>query len=335
MNEETQKRKQAHLALSLDARVRGGNHGLEAVRLPFDAMFEVSPEALDMRTSIAHIAVSCPLMFGAMTGGTRQAKALNTHLRMLAKKHGLAMCLGSMRAALEDAEALETYGSGEVEALFSNIGASELLVYSAEQIGEMSKRMGASGVFVHLNGLQEYVQPRGNHAFSCRYDVLASFIERVGMPVLIKEVGSGLGGTCLQKLSQLPIAGVETAGRGGTSWVRLEALRRGDMRPECVSSLDALGYSTAESIVQARAASAEYTVIASGGIASPLDVVKSLALGADAAAVAQPLYQAYVEEGTCDALVEAWIDGMKLIFRSTGAANLSQLRKVCAPTLSL
>lgn len=335
MNEDTQKRKQAHLALSLDARVRGGDNGLGTVHLPFDAMFEVSPAALDMRSSVAHIDVSCPLMFGAMTGGTMQAKALNTHLRMLAQKYGLAMCLGSMRAALEDAEALETYGSGDVEALFSNIGASELLVYSAEQIGEMSKRMGASGVFVHLNGLQEYVQPRGNREFSCQYDVLASFIERVGMPVLIKEVGSGLGGMCLQKLSQLPIAGVETAGRGGTSWVRLEALRRGDMRPECVSSLDALGYSTAESVVQARAALPVHTVIASGGMASPLDVVKSLALGADAVAVAQPLYQAYAAEGSCDAFVASWIDVMKVIWRSTGASNLSQLRKVCASTLPL
>lgn len=328
---DIEKRKQEHLDLSLHPEVRGPGADFSNIQLPYDALFQISPDELDTRSTVAGIAIGFPLMFGAITGGIQASKPFNTLLRSLANRYHLAMELGSIRPVLKNPDCIETYGTGHVDALFANIGMSEITRDNVDRIAVICEKLGASGLCIHLNGLQEYVQDGGNHAFSCDIDVLSAFVEKCPIPVLIKEVGSGIGGKCAQTLAQLPIAGIETASRGGTSWIKIEALRRQKPFSDAnIRALDRLGYDIQTSIKDCRKALGyDRTVIASGGIEAPDDFVKSLMIGADCAAIAQPLYRAWHENGETGlaGFVEEFIDIAKLVWRSTGCRSLKALQQ--------
>lgn len=316
--------------MSLNPEVRGSGTGLDDVRLPYDALFSVTPAELNTQSSIAGIPIGFPLMFGAMTGGTPEAASFNSVLRNLAAKYDLAMELGSIRACLNHPELLETYGNGRVRALFANIGASEITSNNADILAKTCEKLGASGLCIHLNGLQEYVQDGGNHAFSCNPDVLASFIARFPMPVLVKEVGSGIGGKCAKTLAKLNVAGIETASLGGTSWIQIEALRRKEPLSEMtIRALNSLGYDMQTSIKDCREALGPHkTLIASGGVQRPDELIKCLYLGADCAAIAQPLYRIWQQNGTeaLERFIDEWIETSKLIWRSTGCKSIQELK---------
>ena len=329
-SQSIQNRKQAHLDTCLHPDVRHDSNGLECIQLPYDALFEVSDDKLDCTTRFGNVVLKFPLMFGAMTGGIPAATAFNTGLRRLASEYGLGMCLGSMRACLRDSDLIPTYGHGHVDGLLANIGAAEIVSnrYSVDDITRCCEKLGCSGLMIHLNGLQEFVQTEGETGFSVSFDVLNRFIQSFSLPVWIKEVGSGLGGDCLNRLSELSIAGIETACRGGTSWILIEALRRQKpISDDNIHALDQIGYSLVQSIPQARKVMQNRTVIGSGGIRNALDVIKCLYLGADLCAVAQPWYAIYHRGGldALEAAVDEWISVGRLIWRSTGAANLEQL----------
>lgn len=324
-----EERKKRHLDASLSEGIRGNGAGLENIQLPYDALFEISDEQLDTTTTMAGIRLAFPLMIGAMTGGTTHATSFNTCLRQLAARHGIALCLGSMRAYLKNPQLLETYGTGEVPALFANLGASEINTYSVDEITSACNALGCKGLFIHLNGLQEFIQDDGNAAFSVSLDDLARFCERFKKPVFIKEVGSGIGGRCAQRLATLPIAGIETAALGGTSWIKIESrLSAKPRNPQNIKALCQVGYTLEQSIRDcAKALKPHQTLIASGGISNALDIIKSLALGADLAAIAQPVYAAWHQGGddSVDFYLKDMIEIARLIWRSTGSGNLKEL----------
>lgn len=332
-------RKKEHLDLALDERsgdtgsfsTTPCGNGLDAVHLPYDALFEVSDSELDTSTQMACFPLAFPWMIGAMTGGVSFASPINTAFRALAKDFGIAICLGSMRAALEDETVIFTYGLGGGEAVFANIGWAEIERFRPENVSRICDKMGANGIFIHLNVLQEWMQPGGERQLSVRFKALKDFIDAMDRPVFLKEVGSGIGGKCAQRLCELAIAGIETAGRGGTSWIKLEALRRQPPLDDgFVASLAQLGYRTGDILPRLRRDLGDRTLIASGGIHTPIDLIKSLALGADLAATAQPIYRVYAQSGR-DGLatwMAQFIEVAKLIWRSTGAKNLYALKNI-------
>ena len=179
-------------------------------------------------------------------------------------------------------------------------------------------------------GSRAPMQEEGNHSFSCSTDTLSAFIARFPLPVLIKEVGSGIGGKCAQKIARLPIAGIETASLGGTSWIRIEAMRRNiPVSAQNVEALNDLGYDAVTAIKDCRRyLDKGQTLIASGGISNAVDLVKCLYLGADMAAIAQPLYAAWHDAGEdgIEAFVSEWIEIGKLTWRSTGCRDLKTLQ---------
>ena len=332
-DQNIQSRKREHLECCLKPRARTGKTELDSISLPYDALFEVSDDMLNTSSYLGQTRLKFPLMFSAMTGGIPSVTEFNTTLRKLASVHGLGLCLGSIKACLKDSALIPTYGTGSVDGLLANIGASELMsqAFSVDEIAGCCEKLGCSGLMIHLNGLQEFVQEEGNPHFSVSLDVLERFICEFPMPVWMKEVGSGLGGKCLKRLASLPIAGLELACRGGTSWVQVEAMRRQNpISPENIQALDSLGYSLKESIPVARQLMDKRTVIASGGISNALDLIKCLALGADLCAVAQPFYKVYHDHGVAalEGMVEEWISVGRLIWRSTGARDLIELRNI-------
>lgn len=326
-------RKREHLELALDDAVRTHDAGFDAIALPYDALFEVSDSELDAQTSLAGYRLTFPLMIGAMTGGTPHSTQINADLRALTCELGIGLCLGSIRAFLADNSCQTTYGRDLGGLVFANIGIAELSVYSAHAIEAACAALGAKGIFVHLNYLQEWIQNEGSRKSGDGFAVLEAFCRNFSLPIFIKEVGSGIGGDCAQRLAELPIAGIETAGRGGTSWVLVEAMRRHPPLPrECVDALQKVGYSTPDCIRAARRALPTRHVIGSGGIETPLDAIKALAIGADAVAIAQPILKTYAKTGRTGLThwLTNFIDTAKLIWRSVGARNLQELRsKFC------
>lgn len=326
-------RKDAHLALSLNPDLRGNGPDLSHVHLPYAAHFPIPESKLITNTKIADIPLNFPLVIASMTGGTHAASKFNSFLRSVAQKYNIGLGLGSIRACLADPSLIPTYGSGDAPWIFGNIGISEIIhqSYPVDVIRESLKKLGCSGLYIHFNVIQEWLQPEGDHDLFTDIDILSRFIDNLKLPVILKEVGSGIAGNAAKRLSHLNIRGIETASKSGTSWVKIEALRRHPpLPPDFVDALDQLGYDLQTCIRDCRIALGPRSLIASGGIDNPLSLVKSLALGADAVAIAQPVYAAYHNLGPDYA--SQWIQDImnisKLIWRSTGAHNISSLRNI-------
>lgn len=326
-------RKDAHLSRCLLPDMRGSGSTLPNIHLPYEADFPISDTALDTSTSIADRQLAFPLIIGCMTGGTHAATEFNETLRQIAGEFGIGLGLGSIRACLENAALLPTYGVTSTHWLFGNIGISEIMHerHTPDTVRATLQKLGCHGLYIHFNMIQEWLQPEGDHDLYTDLDILNRFINHLDMPVILKEVGSGIGGKCAQRLAKLNIRGIETASQNGTSWIRIEASRRSPtLDPLFTHALDQIGIPLERAICDCRQALGKRTVIASGGIEDPLTLVKCLACGADAVSIAQPIYAAYKSGGTQAA--RRWIHDLiqtsRLIWRSTGSKNISTLRQV-------
>lgn len=294
-------RKTEHLRVALDARVErpGRGNGLSAYQFDPQSLPELDLDQVDTSCIVLGKRLSAPLLVGAMTGGTAQAGAVNRVLATAAELCGVGFCLGSQRAMLDLAgDHVRSFAMREVAPktlLLGNIGAIQLRDHlSGKDLERLALAVGADGMMVHLNPLQEAIQPEGDRDWRGVYDALGDVAASCGLPVLVKEVGAGLSATSLNRLKLLGIAGVETAGVGGTSWSYIEALRHRGRTPQSIAGevLADFGTCTADSLQLARAAFANRVVIASGGLRDGLEVAKCMALGASACAMAAPFLHA-------------------------------------------
>jgi isopentenyl-diphosphate Delta-isomerase len=215
--------------------------------------------------------------------------------------------------------------------LFGNIGLSQLTAAAVSDISNALKRVEADVLAVHTNPLQEAVQRNGDNDFSGSMDRLRDVAGALGYPVLLKEVGHGIGASAVAELvgpsGELPVAAIDVAGAGGTSWSRVEQLvRYGELR---YPDLADWGIPTAQAIVEVRAALPAIPLVASGGIRTGMDAAKALALGADVVAVARPLLAAAIEsaEAVIDWL-QRFIDELRICLHGSGAADLRALRDI-------
>jgi len=336
-NDNIINRKEAHLALSLLPQMRGRGPGLDNINLCYEADFPISDSMLNTNVTICGKPLNFPLVIGSMTGGTPKASQFNNTLRRLSNRYGIALGLGSIRAALADKTLISTYGTHHAPCILGNIGISEIInqTYSVEQIRETLEILGCCALYIHLNIIQEWLQPGGNACLYTDIDRLAAFINDIRIPVIIKEVGSGIGGNCANRLAKLNIYGLETASLGGTSWVNIEAARRNgsdSLLPLNINALNNIGIPLEAAIRDCRNALKTRTVIASGGIQDALTIIKCLALGADAVSIAQPIYDVYQKSG--EEGLDHWISEMivvsRLIWRSTGAKDIITLREKIA-----
>lgn len=327
-------RKDAHLRVCLEEAVEPGvSGGFERYRLAYRALPELRLDDVDLSTTLAGRRLRAPLVVGAMTGGTPEAGRLNRTLARAAQRVGVGFALGSGRVVLEHPETVDTFAVRDVAPdvlLFANLGAVQLnlgvTVGDAERLCEL---LDADALNVHLNPLQEAIQPEGDTDFSglaARVGQLASALAR---PVFVKEVGAGIGPETAKLLAGLPIAGVETAGVGGTSWAKVEALRAGgDRQAELAGlALAGLGIPTAESVVACREAMPRRPVIASGGLRTAVEMATALALGADAVATALPLLKAAAHgEEVVVELLEHYVHTLRILCFVTGARTPAELR---------
>lgn len=328
-------RKDDHLDIVLRKDVASrGELGFGRFTLEYDALPEIDLEAVDLGTTIFGRRLAAPIFVGAMTGGSARAADINAKLARAAAEVGLGMALGSQRAMIVDEALAPSFDvrahAPSLPLLFGNVGGVQLNYgVDAAAIARAVSRVSADALNVHLNPLQEAVQPEGDTRFSGLAAAIGELARASSVPVLVKEVGAGLSARTLAKLAALPIAGVEIAGTGGTSWARVESHRAADgsAQSEIGRRLAGFGVPVPEGIVLARRALGDRLVIASGGIRTGLDVAVALALGADAVALAAPFLVA-AERGEDALLLEmqTLVAELRVIAFCVGAADVAALR---------
>jgi isopentenyl-diphosphate Delta-isomerase len=247
------------------------------------------------------------------------------------------MMHGSQRIMLDSALGEEAASSFTVRdvapdvLLFGNIGLSQLTVAAVEDISNALKRIGADVLAVHTNPLQEAVQRNGDSNFAGSIDRLREVAGALEYPVLLKEVGHGIGKSAVAELigpsREPPVAAIDVAGAGGTSWSRVEQLvRYGELR---YPDLADWGIPTAQAIVEVRGALPTIPLVASGGIRTGMDAAKALALGADVVAIARPLLAAAIESSAAVIdWLQRFIDELGICLHGAGAADLRALRDI-------
>ncbi|MBI2605850.1 MAG: type 2 isopentenyl-diphosphate Delta-isomerase [Deltaproteobacteria bacterium] len=332
----TARRKNSHLEVVLKRNVEfplGDALGFANLRFEHDALPELDRAKIDTGVTLLGKKLDAPMIVGAMTGGTKRAKEINRRLALAAETCGIGFALGSQRPMLEDRAAADSYHvrkhAPKLRLLFGNAGAVQLNYgVSAKDLARLARDTVCDAFNFHLNPLQEAVQTEGNTDFSALLAKLAEVIPALGVPVLAKEVGAGISATTAAKLARLPLAGVETAGLGGTSWSYIEGLRAKDpFRKALGEAFARWGISTPESIVACRNAFGSRVVVASGGIRGGIDAAKALALGADAFAMALPILKA--AEQSAEAAIQAIrqvIEELRTAMFLTGSRNVAELK---------
>lgn len=332
-------RKNQHMQIALheaSAQQPGSGNGLARLTFEAQSLPELNLDDVDLRCELLGKALRAPLLIGAMTGGSSEAGAINRVLATAAQRCGVGFCLGSQRPMLTgDPDVTRTFLLRDVAPstlLIGNIGAIQLRdTLDGPSLQELAAEVGADAMLVHLNPLQEAVQPEGDRDWRGVLDTIAAAAGNCELPLLVKEVGMGLSGSTLRALAATGIAGVETAGVGGTSWSQIEALRHGQRTPAAIagSVLAGFGTTTARSVVLSRTEFPRRIVIASGGLRDGLEVAKCIALGADAAAMAWPMLVA-AQDGVEAVVreVQGVVETLRVAMFLVGAPTLSHLANI-------
>lgn len=340
-SETLRRRKAEHMEVAADARVEPLTPpGWRDIALLHEALPELDLDEVQLATPLLGRTLAAPLVIAGMTGGHDGATAVNGALARAAQRHGLAIGLGSQRAALVDPSLEPTYAVVREQApdalVIANIGAAQLIAQdgrpalSDDQLRHVVAMAGADALAVHLNVLEENVQPEGERRTRGVAEAIARLVAALDVPVVIKETGAGMARATAQRLAALGVAALDVGGLGGTSFAlveRMRAERQGDRRgSELGDDIGEWGIPTAVSVVAARTAG--LPVIATGGVRSGLDAAKALALGATAVGVARPLLLAALEG---DAALDRWIERftrtLTAVCQLTGCRTPAQLRE--------
>jgi len=327
-------RKRQHLNISLTKNLNppGAANGFSAYRFIHQALPELDLEKIDPSVSFLGKKLRLPLMISPLVGGIRQSAQINRNLATVAQEKGIAMGVGSQRAALEDQNLAHTYRVRDVAPdilLFANLGAVQLNYgYGVDQCRAAVKMIGADALMLHLNCLQEAFQPEGNHNFSGLAASISRICSQLEFPVFAREVGFGISAQAARMLIDAGVAGIDAAGRGGTSWIAAERYRsRSSVLKKVAVQFDGWGISTADSIAMVRSQSQDIPLIASGGIRDGLEVAKCIALGADMAGIALPmLKKASISVAALTDYIDEIEAGLKIAMFGIGAADISQLK---------
>lgn len=325
-------RKTEHIRINLEEDVRSGlTTGLEKLHFINQALPDIDLSGVDTSITIFDKRLSAPLIISSMTGGTPDAEQINLRLAETAQEKSIAMGLGSQRAAIEVPEAGKSFEVRRVAPdilLFANLGAVQLNYgYTIEHCRRAVDMVAADGLFLHLNALQEALQPEGDTRFSGLLKKIEKICRQLPVPVIVKEVGWGISGETARSLVDAGVAAIDVAGAGGTSWSQVEMHRMNDPRRATIAAaFQDWGIPTAESIRQVHEAVPGVLLFASGGLRSGVDAVKTIALGASLAGMAGPFLKAAArsQESVAD-LADDIITEMRIAMFAAGAQDIGRL----------
>lgn len=340
--DDTGRRKGEHLQLEAEADVETlVTAGWEDVHLVHDALPTVDASSVDLSTRLLGHTLRLPLVISGMTGGHGRAIAINELLARVAERGGIAIGVGSQRAALRDPSLIPTYAvvrdSAPTAFVVANVGVSQLLrqgnepALSAKDVRAIVKMVRADALALHLNYLEQSVRPEGQTRAMGTESAIRALVKASPVPVIAKETGAGISRATALRLRRLGVAAIDVGGVGGTSFAAIEGLRaheRGEaLRMTLGERFRDWGMPTAVAVVGASAA--RLPIIATGGVHSGLDAAKALALGATVVGVGRPLLQAALrgEQACLDWLAAFEVELRTAIFLS-GIKRASDLRRV-------
>ena len=321
-------RKDEHLELAVHLHRQDRANAFDDVSFIHHSLPGVSAEQVDIGTTVLGSRWEAPFYINAMTGGTQATAAINAALAEAAAEAGVAIACGSQHVALHDPERADGFHVIRRRApgafVLANVGPT----VSPQEAARAVEMLEADALQIHLNAAQELVMPEGDRDFSGWEEAVATIVAAVPVPVVVKEVGFGLSRRSIESLARTGVAAVDVAGAGGTDFIAIENERRPQRD---LSYLVGWGQSTALCLLESLSGSEPVSlpVLASGGVRTPLDVVRSLALGACAVGASGHVLRTLVKEGP-EALrreLSTWGDHVRTLMTLLGAADVAQLRR--------
>jgi isopentenyl-diphosphate delta-isomerase len=338
-NSTIHNRKNDHLNLSLDKDVESKTTTmLECVNLIHNSLPEMDISDVDMSCEFLGKKINAPIIIGALTGGTSQGKKINELLASAAQIHNLPMMVGSQRIALENPNTIRSFSIVRENApdvpLIANIGIPQLVKFhNFESVEKIIKMIDADALAVHLNPLQEVIQPEGQPFFGQALKTLSKIIDYLEIPVIIKETGSGISKEVAKALINIGVKYIDVSGAGGISWAGIEYYRskqNGSKNTNLGEIFWDWGIPTAASICEVKSISTTNSnlfIIGSGGLRTGLDIAKSISIGADFVSLAGPFLRR-CEDGTksLDLFINRLFQELKTAMFLTGTKNIEDLK---------
>jgi isopentenyl-diphosphate delta-isomerase len=327
----TSDRKVEHVTISLQKKVqfKTKTTGFEEMEFEYVTLPELDAKTIETKTHFLGHDFSFPFMVSSMTGGHEKVKKINEEIAMACEKEKIGMGLGSTRAAIEKPQ---TFSSFDVRKwaphifLACNLGVSQLKNYSTNKIQKLVNELQCDALIIHVNAAQEIVQSEGTPDFARATNEISRVARELEQPVYVKEVGNGISPTVVKKLDKLPIAAIDVAGAGGTSWTAIESKRGSADNKELGEKFWDAGIPTVPAIIGAKKYSHK-PIIGSGGVRTGQDILKCMILGCALTSAAIPIIHAQHESGADG--VAKHIHALKKEFRAgmflVGAKNVKDL----------
>ncbi|MBC7081164.1 MAG: type 2 isopentenyl-diphosphate Delta-isomerase [Thermoplasmatales archaeon] len=328
-------RKKEHLEIVMEEDVTHSYNYWDDFMLLHNALPEINIDEIDLSTEIFGKKLSMPLIIAGMTGGFEEAKKINEGLARIAEKFGIGMGVGSQRAGLEDAGLVESYSvvkNYRIPLRIANIGAPQLLEWkdAVEKANKAIEMIDAHVLAVHLNFLQEVIQPEGDRNAKGCLNMIKEISSSLDKPVIVKETGAGISRKVVEKLLDTDIVGIDVGGAGGTSFSAVESYRARKIKDRIQEEIGKIfwdwGIPTPYCLIEISeiCRDAGIEIIATGGIKHGLDVAKSIALGADCAGVASAILKSKSMEEKMEIFRKSLLFSLFL----TGCKNIEELREV-------
>lgn len=334
----TTSRKRDHVELTLknDVGFRLKTAGFDEWEFIHHALPEINLSDVDVSTEFLGKQLAAPLMISCMTGGYAEAERINRQLAEVCEELHLAMGVGSQRQAMENSQYHKSFSAARTAApgipIIGNIGAPEVArLKESAPIVKLAELIRADAFAVHLNPLQEFLQPEGNTNFKGVLQGIEMLVKEMPMPIIVKEIGAGISGETALRLANIGVRYIDVAGAGGTSWAGVEILRKEKGEQADWNPFWDWGIRTTDALREVSPLKKQFpglTVIASGGISNGLDCAKSIALGADMTAAARPMLKSLQRGGKqgLKKTISQWIAELRGTMFLTGSPTLMHLR---------
>ena len=331
------KRKAEHIEICLNEKVDSKHNYWDDVRLIHNALPEINKNEIDTKIDFLGKQLEYPIFIGAMSGGYEKGKILNDNCAKAASELKIGFCIGSQRAALENPELADSYSivkQYDIPFVVANIGGVQLIQQNnkssltLDQIEKIINMIGADAVAIRLNLAHEIAQPEGDQNAKGILKAITQVAQR--FPVIVKEVGSGISKEVALLLKDAGVKAIEASGVSGTSWIAVEYYRAKAQNNKDKERIGKLfwnwGIPSPISILESK--QADLPVIGSGGIRNGLDVAKSIALGADSAALAKGLLvNALKGSEEVKQQIKEIGQELKIAMFLTGCKNIKELQK--------
>ncbi len=329
-----EKRKRDHIDISLSAQSQAAvSAGFESIELIHEALPDLNFEDIQINTTALQMNLASPFFVSSMTLGHQGAEALNRVIAAVCEQRNILMAVGSQRRQLTDKEAAAECRNLRQQfpklKVLGNIGLSQLIHTSQQQIADLVGSLEAQGLIVHTNPLQECIQPEGTPQFRGGLEALTQASQNLKIPIVFKETGCGMSANTIERLKATGIGAVDVSGRGGTHWGRVETVRarEGSVQAKAGVTFQDWGVSTVQSTAHAMALKPPFEVWASGGVRTGLDGAKLLAMGAQLVGFARPVLQEALNgEAALNQFFETLDYELKVALFCTGMATVDQMR---------